>query len=1104
MLIINVKIRKSFFSARVVTGVLISWLLSCLSPLNAKNTISIEPQLHLSNYSINDGLSLNSVTAFAESKDGFIWIGTEDGLNRFDGYEFQTFKRKIGYPNSLVDSKINVLMVGSKGNLWIGTEKGLVIRDIDGNFLPVQTRSINARGSISAIVEDIYFQIWVIQDGMLFLYKEEQNELVPYHHVVQVKSDSINESIRGLFSHGSTLYYGNKDCLFSVDLINLTEEKRCFDLLSGNTANNSITSIHSKDQDTLWVGSSQGVFAINLLSGRTSHYHVDSTGLEKISDNSVQDIYVDSTNRVWVATGNGLNLYNAATNSFTIYRQNLINKYGLLSNDITKVYEDSNGLIWIGTYDAGFHIWNPQTQVFRHYLTRSNASDFKTSNTVHSVTSDLLGNIWIGTYGGGVFRVNADRSKLTHIQSSNPDVDLTRQFVTSLHFDIYDNLWIGTFEGLFIYNPDTSSALLVKDKNLSGYITYISEDHNGDLWVAQGPGLIKVKDIDGEFYREKSLTTEIFTERLESIVGDDDYYINSIYEDVDGIIWIGTDRGLVAFEPNGDKQHIFLTDENNSKSISNNYVQMIYEDTHGVLWIGTGDGLNKLRVDKNSLAKSYFVRFTEDDGLISDSIYGIQSGTNDALWLSSSFGLLMFQTSDNEVSHFNVKDGLQSNEFNIWASHKSSEGEVMFGGVNGVTTFYPEQLENTDTKPPLKLIDVSINNQKHYISPDVTPYIILDERSDYLSIKVAAINFHDAEGQHYRYRLSGLNDEWINLADARIINLFGLESGKYTLEVQSRQQNGFWGEQKLTITLDVKANIWDSKWAFLVYLFIVLSLVGTVLFIWLRRVKLKGQRIKQELDGNRNYIKELRMELESEKNKNEINEQEIYTLKEKAIFYDRKIKEFNKKDKLTNFYLKRYFEAIINNEDAFFRSNQMEFPEGSLIAVSIANHEQLLSLEFKANVEAAISDFSELIQEYVTGDDLISRWDESSFIMLESGSTQENMKKLFDFYQLINNRSFDCGNGRLLKLEFIVTQIPTPFSPHKTNFLNRTVLAYLSADLIGHLHRQGKLGVYLFECRKNSHPTELNKKISQGVEYLIEAGYFELTDLSQYFTREKS
>lgn len=1094
----NIRILKRIFT-RVY---LVCLLLPFFQPLSAAQK-QIEPQLHLSNYSIDDGLSLNSVTSFAQSRDGFVWIGTEDGLNRFDGYEFLTIKRKIGSLNSLADSQINALLIGSKDKLWIGTEKGLVVRDIDGNFSNIVVKDSSKPGSVTELIEDIYGQIWVIRNAMLYLYQEDKRQLVPYHHIVQVKTPLLSQPIKGLYSVGSTLFYGSSDCLFSVDLISLNEQKRCFSDLNDEESLFVIQAIHSNNEDSLWIGSSKGVIYLNLLSGKTRHYSSRSKPDHQISHDRVQDIFVDSSNRVWVATMNGLNLYDATTDRFTVYKQNLINKSGLLSNDITQIFEDNNGLIWIATYDAGFHIWNPKTELFNHYLTRSEASEFRSTNTVHSVTSDLLGNIWIGTYGSGIFRVDSSRSSLTHVRSSNLSINLSSKLVTSLHFDIYDNLWIGSFDGLMIFDPDSNYVLPIEHRLFNNYITTISEDHRGDIWIGGGGSLARVDGVSGDLSKCQSPKVTDYSERLANIINSDDFVINSVYEDVDGLLWVGTDQGLAAFNPDSDIEALFLSDENNPKSISNNFIQVIYEDTHGTLWIGTGDGLNKLMSQTDDLQNSYFIRFTEEQGLVSDSIYGIQSGNDDSLWLSSSFGLLMFNTSTNQVKHFNAKDGLQSNEFNIWAHHKSSDNEIMFGGVNGLTTFYPDMLTKDEQNYPLKIIDISINNEAHFISPDASPFIILDEKSDFLSIKVAAINFHDSEDQRYRYRLVGLNEDWIELGNARNINLFGLNSGQYNLEIQSRKRSEEWSDEKLTVLLEVKANFWDSKLAFMGYLTLILLSILAAIYFWLKRVNQKTALVRKELESNREYIKKILMDLESEKTRADLSEQEVSTLKERAMFYDKKLKEFNKKDKLTNFYLKRYFEAIINNEDAFFRSNQMEFPDGSLIALSVSNYEQLLKQEFKANVEAAISDFSDLIKEYVTGDDLISRWDENSFIMLESGTTEENMRKLYDFYRLISNRQYNCGNDRLLNLDFIVTQIPTPVSKHKSNFLNRTALAYLSADLIGYLIRKGRRGAYLFQCVKDIHPTELNKMITQGVEFLIKESYFELVNLEEHFSREK-
>ncbi|WMS87708.1 ligand-binding sensor domain-containing protein [Pleionea litopenaei] len=1085
-------LRKAFLAFLFVTAVI------QLRADSTHNLVTLSPQLHLSHYAIEDGLSLNTVTAFAKTQDGYMWIGTEDGLNRFDGYTFQIFKRTVGKENTLPDNMISALLADSQGRLWVGTEKGLAIWSGGTDFKNVQTMD-GSLGRVSVIEEDIYNRIWVVVKQQLMMFNDSTQKLEPYHEMLSVKTHQVNTAIESLHSVGPLVYFGKKNCLNSIDIANLELKEQCFTEDNIGRKITRITTIYSNGKDLIWIGTSEGLIRYSTLSGSAELFHTSAATNRRLSGNHIQSLLVDNENKVWIATATGLNVFDPLADRVYQYHKNYIDQRGLLSDDIVSIFQDDVGLVWLGTYGSGLNVFNRQTQNFNHYFTKRDAFNLNSSNTIHSITTDLLGNIWVGSYGSGLFQIDSQRKTLRRVTDHTGS--LKNSFITSLHFDIYDNLWISTLSGLYVYDPDYQSYHQISHPKFKGIVSTISEDRNGDLWIGVDSGLVKIEGVQGKYDETANIRVIDFTHRIKKYLDDKNYIINDIYEDVEGLLWIGSDLGLFVVEPSTEFQHAFVHDENNTKSLSHNYVQVIYEDTQGVIWIGTGDGLNKLVMNNGLTQNAYFEHFSEDNGLVNDSVYGILSGEGDELWLSTSNGLVRFYTSTNKVEHFTTRDGLQSNEFNLWAYHKSSDNEIFFGGINGITSFYPDSIivEKRDFIPSVS--SIKINNQA-IRSFDSFEKIVLSKKSDLVSISLTPLDFSNPSSHQFRYRLKGFNDEWIEIGSTRVINISGLVGDGATLEIQTKVTGNDWNSPIKDIAIEVNTNFWQSEKGVMFYIVLSLVLVSAMFTLWSRRLINRGRLVRSELNANREYIRNIQLDIEREKSATDLANQELVQLRERIAYYESRFDEYAKKDRITRFYKRKFFEEIINNEDAFYKSNQLDFPAGCLITIAIKNYSELLEKEHKANVEAAVADFSDIIKDYVSGDDLICRWNSECFLMLESGSIHDIKQRLYNFHRLISNRTYDCGNGRLLPFEFILTVIPVPVTSHRSSLINRSVIAYLSIDLIESLKPRGEQGAFVFKCRSQMHPAEIEKKISYGADLLMNEAIFELVPLNELLIKE--
>ncbi|NVJ60297.1 MAG: hypothetical protein HWE27_07905 [Gammaproteobacteria bacterium] len=1091
---------RKFQLALFIIAVVLASFCSKFTDASDAKKFEIPPHLNLSHYSIDQGLSLSVVTSFAKTQDGFVWVGTEDGLNRFDGYQFDVIKRDLSKNYNLYDNSILTLLADRQGRLWIGTEKGLAVRYRDGSFSLIRPTHQKKYGKVIAAIEDIYNRIWVVYDGQLSLVDDTDNTLRPYHQVLDIATTDLNEGVKSVHAIGPIVYFSQRNCLNNLDLANLTITKTCFsELLTPSGQMNEIVKISSNKKDTLWMATKNGAFRFNSLTQSLEKFSTDADENRRISDDLVQTLIVDNNDNVWIGTADGLSIYNPRTDSISNHYKSFLNRSGMQSNDIVALYQDNDANIWIGSYGAGFHIYSPFTQSFKHYFNKEQANYFSSSNIVHSVTTDLLGGVWIGSYGDGLFYISPDRKVIQKITPENKSLEGT--FITSLHFDIYDNLWIASLSGLSILDPDINKLINLDHPLLNSGVISLAEDRNGDLWVSNRSGLLKLKRFLGKYDANSTLDISNYSERIRGLLSSDSFVVNAIYEDVGGLIWIGTEIGLVKLDPNSEEQWVYLNEENNEKSLSNNYVLSIYEDSQGTIWIGTSDGLNQYIKNNDQPDEDYFTRFTEKDGLINDSIYGIQSGKEDSLWLSTSYGLIEFKTSDYSINHFGVEYGLQSSEFNAWASHKSADGEIFFGGVNGVTAFFPEDTIYQDVPANLTITRVEVNNKAvsfDYLSPSVK----ILSAADFITISLSSMDFYSSDSIVYRYRMKSLDQDWVELRDGHTINIYGLEEGEHFLEIQAKRKEQAWVDKATLIELMVGSGTFSSKVWNIIYIVIITIVVLSLIFLISRRIISKGKLAKLEIEKNREYLKTIQIDLERERSTVDLIKQELSQYQERVAYYERRFEEYARKDKITSFYRRKFFEEVINSEEVFFRNNHFNIPDGCFVTVEISNYYDLVKSIHKANVDVALAELADLIRNYISGDDIICRWNENTFLMLESGKIDQIKSQVFNFYRLMVNRQYDCGNGRMVKFDFSVVVMSAPLSLHKTNLINRIILAETTVDFTRYFAKNSGTNACYASYRSDEHPTDIEKLLIRGPEYLIENQIFELVPLSELIIKE--
>jgi len=784
--------------------------------------------------SLEHGLSQNTVFCILQDRKGFLWIGTQDGLNKYDGYDFKAYKHDPENPNSLNSSVITAIYEDRSNVLWVGTNRGLNKLDREKEAFmryqhdPNDSKSLSGN-FISAIYEDRSGRLWIgTREGGL-------NRLVLRDHhptFIQHKNelDDPNSLSHNYVTAIAEDQSGSLWIATNGGLNKLVHEETAGaparfmrykndpdDPLS--LSDNTVTSLCQDHAGALWIGTVKGLnkLAPNKDDGTPAfiHYKNDPQNPKSLRHNSISSLYVDRSGTLWIGATNGLNKYVASENAaaaFSHYESDPNDTGTLSENNVRAIYEDQSGILWIGTWNGGLNKLDRKRQSFAHYERNPDAPQSLSHNNVRAIYEDRSGVLWIGTRGGGLNRL--DRKKKSFKQykfdAHNPQ-SLSHDYVWSILEDRAGELWIGTYGGgldkfdrsketftHYAFDPDNPNGLSHKN------VTPIYEDRAGVFWIGTvGGGL-------NAFNREKGTF-----KHYKNDPGDPNSLSHnevwSICEDREGTLWIGTSGGgLNKFDRATERFTHYKNNPNDPKSLSNNYVFSIHEDLHsgGMLWLGTwGGGLNCF--DRKT---GEFARFREREGLPNEVIYGILEDDQGNLWLSTNKGLARFNPTTRTFKSYNVLDGLQSNEFNAGAYHKNRNGEMFFGGIRGFNAFHPDSLKDNPYVPPIVVTAFRKYDQTIACDISATGEFELTYKDKYLTFEFVALDFSRPEKNQYAFMMESFNSDWIYSGTRRFASYTNLDPGTYVFKVKGSNSDGVWNEQGAAIRIIITPPFWESWW----------------------------------------------------------------------------------------------------------------------------------------------------------------------------------------------------------------------------------------------------------------------------------------------------
>ncbi|MBN2273948.1 MAG: response regulator [Bacteroidales bacterium] len=847
---------------KILTTVLLClWLTGCLC-LQGIGQQPVEPDnIRFGIISSPQGLSQSSVFSLAQDSKGFIWIGTRDGLNRYDGYDFITYKTDPKDTNSISNNEITVIHPDRYGDIWIGTRGGGLNKYITRSNRFLRFSYLTPENIVRDIHESTDSILWVgSSDGLLRADISDRTRPVRF---VNVSKKSIYKDDNGqLLSHQKTIISVVSINQISQDTLLIGTEMGLFYYLpaenlftrfnAGDANDFIVTSIHITAEKAIWIGSFNGLIKAERDEQYPGQYKLTiySTRQQDIRhffSNRIESLVEDSFGNIWVGTRGGGLVKIQKNGVLHHFRNNENDINSIRDNIVNSLLIDNTGVLWIGTESQGCNTLDLFSRKFMHIRSIPNNSNSLSGALVTAITGAAEHTVWVGTAVAGLDKLKFDENgnyTIEHLRTLYVSPDETTSEVIDLMLDRDNELWIGNATNSLIrYSEDYG----FRSYFVEGFVFALQEDHEGRIWYGtwgQGLGWIDKKTNT----LNRVLNSPDATRSLSS-----DKVI-SLFEDSFGNLWVGTKGGGVNVLPlhmvrTGNID--FLTYRHNLSdpgSLSHNDVYCIMQDHSGHLWIGTGGGLNKVVWDKNqsfteALLKGdiEFTGYLEKDGLSNGVVYGILEDQQGNLWLSTNNGMSMFDPEEKRFINYNVNDGLQANEFYANAYYKDDRGNIFFGGVNGLTMFNPDSIRYNPLNSKVILTGLRILNKIVLPGETINNRVVLKDavfntdklRLSYkdkeITLEFSALYYANPQQIRYQYRLVGFNDEWQQAdRNTRTATYTNLDDGHYVFEVRATNDNGLTSGEVTKLEISVLPPYWRKPWFFLIY--VALIVAGLILF----------------------------------------------------------------------------------------------------------------------------------------------------------------------------------------------------------------------------------------------------------------------------------
>ena len=824
--------------------------------INAQTKHPIYSGYFFRSITMENGLLNNKVNAICRDNDGFMWFGTNEGLNRFDGYQLKAYVHDPDDLNSVCHDLIRSIMVDSKKRMWVATDGGVALYDPESDaFKCVLTEDkqtfseitwkIFETGSDTLLLASSAGLFMLDATSMSVINISEKYGLPEKTEVSTVYKDSRNLVYIGTLMYGFFVYDDRSGT--SQQYKNLPGDRHS---LSGNR----IECIFEDQEGDIWIGTFE--HGLNLFSPEDRTFKWIDLDQNNNFNIRVRDIVADKFGRLWVGTYKGLYLKNTNDNLFILYAHNRLGISGITNNSIYDIYIDKQDIMWLGTYSGGVNYCDFNQKKINQYTFGEFDNEYLTDLTVFAICSDRNNNIWLGTEKAGLIFVDLKNRTFDFFMSETENFSsLGAINIKCLTLDHYDNLWIGTYSGgLLSYNITTKKIKKYKHdpsnpNSLSNDFVYaLAGDNNNNLWIGTREGMDLLRDKSNHFIHFKNDTGASF--------GFGRSRINMVYRDDDDNIWVGgVKKGLYILRKEDTSFVLF------HKKLADFTILTMCKDSKGHIWTGGDDGLIYLDAENDR-----FIHYTDKDGLPTKKITSVFTDNEDNLWITTTNGLVKFSDAINkphipDFRIFNAYDGLNILQFSNNSGYKSQTGELFFGGVNGFLSFYSQDIVNNCYQPEVKITGLKILNKNVEIGQKISKRVILHQsifttdeitlshKHYVVTFEFAALHYSNPDLNRYAYKLEGFDKEWnYTTSGARFATYSNLRGRKYVFKVKASNNDGFWNETPAELKVRVLPSFWRTWW-FIAG--VILMIIGAVLMLF----RLRMYRINQQRKILRDSVK---------------------------------------------------------------------------------------------------------------------------------------------------------------------------------------------------------------------------------------------------------
>lgn len=811
--------------------------------------------------SLKEGLSQSPIFSIAQSRKGFVWIGSRDGLIRFDGYEFKTYKNDKITGQSIAHSNIKAIYEDQNENLWIGTSSGLFV--FDQKQERFKTVDLGSMCMVLGLLPGENGELWVATSRGLKCVSLETMQSLDF-----LLSEQNQLSLAERYI--SCLARDEKKRIW----IGLEKGIACFSPASGEIialppelSNNvtlqqaNVSVIKQAKEGNMWFGTIDfGVFYHDIHTGTCINYQHKTNDSQTLLSNFVRDIYIADDGKVWIATRNGLSILDLQQGCISNYVHDSTDPHSLSHNTIWQFMKDHSGNIWMPTYAGGINIFSGHKQNFVNIGEQVGSRSGLNQPLVNSVLLDIeKDQLWVGTDGGGLNHVDREKNTVTYYSVRAENEQKQSNIVKSLMWDRQKRIWVGTLDGVAIFEPQNKQLRYLRIGMPNRHIrvnTLLSDQDK--VWAGtDNEGLL--------LFDESGKMDTIFTFGGDTGHTLSSNSINAILKDEAGNLWIGTRNGLNHYDPQ-TKHFSAYVDSADANNFNSRIILSLHHDSNNRLWVGTMSG--GYYFDKNNRT---FYKLNIPD-INEDVIQAICDDNNGNIWFSTYNGLIKiefthfrtpFQPDDCVITRYTAKNGLASNQFLPQAVAKSTYGELFWGGVNGVTTSFPDRIRKNADIPVIAITGFYIHNEEVTLQTKDSPLqtaiedtreITLNYKQGYnIGFKFAALNFIYTESNRYAYRMKGLanNDSWNYSENQRTVQYTNLTPGKYTFQVKAANNDGVWNETPMEIKITVLPPFWKTWWAYLLYAVILGCIIYYIIYFFRVRARLERSLFEEQLQNQR-------------------------------------------------------------------------------------------------------------------------------------------------------------------------------------------------------------------------------------------------------------